>query len=103
MVKPLATSPHDLVGIIDSAFTKNLVMAAVDRQSGPRPDSRNLRQTALEGLTNSARTETPRQADRNKSYHGKRRRKGGARRRRRVALEEGAAANLGLGFVGVEL
>ncbi|KZV48812.1 hypothetical protein F511_24125 [Dorcoceras hygrometricum] len=55
----------------------------VDRQSGPRPDSRHLRQPALEGLTNSARTETPRQADRNKFDHGKRRRrrKGGGRRR----------------------
>ncbi|KZV55773.1 hypothetical protein F511_15009 [Dorcoceras hygrometricum] len=48
--------------------------AAVDRQSGPRPESRHLRQPALEGLTNSARTETPRQADRNKSDHGKRQR-----------------------------
>ncbi|KZV19137.1 hypothetical protein F511_38922 [Dorcoceras hygrometricum] len=57
--------------------------AAVDRQSGPRPESRHLRQPALEGLTNSARTETPRQADRNKSDHDKRQRTaaagGGAR------------------------
>ncbi|KZV24109.1 hypothetical protein F511_07233 [Dorcoceras hygrometricum] len=44
---------------------------------------------ALEGLTNLARTETPRKADRNKSDHGKRRRtaaagggaQGGRRRR----------------------
>ncbi|KZV21257.1 hypothetical protein F511_25284 [Dorcoceras hygrometricum] len=53
---------------------KHMRAAAVDRQSGPRPDSRHLRQPALEGLTNSAQTETPRQADRNKSDHGKRRR-----------------------------
>ncbi|KZV23841.1 ABC transporter C family member 13 [Dorcoceras hygrometricum] len=44
--------------------------AAVDRQSGPRPEIRFLRQPVLEGLTNSARTETPRRGDRNKSDHG---------------------------------
>ncbi|KZV23692.1 MLO-like protein 11 [Dorcoceras hygrometricum] len=48
--------------------------AAVDLQSGPRPESRHLRQPALEGMTNSARTETPLQADRNMSDHDKRRR-----------------------------
>ncbi|KZV19733.1 hypothetical protein F511_28595 [Dorcoceras hygrometricum] len=41
--------------------------ATVDRQSGPRPKSRHLRQPALEGLTNSARMETPQRGGRNKS------------------------------------
>ncbi|KZV58183.1 hypothetical protein F511_35098 [Dorcoceras hygrometricum] len=36
------------------------------RQSGPRPEGRLLRQPALEGLTRSARTDSPRQVDRNK-------------------------------------
>ncbi|KZV58082.1 Tau class glutathione S-transferase [Dorcoceras hygrometricum] len=45
-------------------------VAVVDRQSGPRSEIRFLRQPALEGLTNSARTETPRRGDRNKSDHG---------------------------------
>ncbi|KZV41555.1 hypothetical protein F511_17987 [Dorcoceras hygrometricum] len=36
------------------------------RQSGPRPEGRLLRQPALEGLTRSARTETPRKVGRNK-------------------------------------
>ncbi|KZV58366.1 anthocyanidin 5,3-O-glucosyltransferase-like [Dorcoceras hygrometricum] len=35
------------------------------RQSGPRPDARLLRQPALEGLTRSARTDSPRQVGRN--------------------------------------
>ncbi|KZV31813.1 sporulation-specific protein 15-like [Dorcoceras hygrometricum] len=35
----------------------------------PRPETRLLRQPALEGLTNLARTESPRHADRNKSDH----------------------------------
>ncbi|KZV55562.1 hypothetical protein F511_26381 [Dorcoceras hygrometricum] len=36
------------------------------RQSGPRPDARLLRQPALEGLTRSARTDSPRKIGRNK-------------------------------------
>ncbi|KZV28263.1 hypothetical protein F511_02133 [Dorcoceras hygrometricum] len=36
------------------------------RQSGPRPEGRILRQPALEGLTRSARTDSPRQVGRNK-------------------------------------
>ncbi|KZV55242.1 hypothetical protein F511_25839 [Dorcoceras hygrometricum] len=36
------------------------------RQSGPRPDTRLLRQPALEGLTRSARTDSPHQVGRNK-------------------------------------
>ncbi|KZV19088.1 hypothetical protein F511_10139 [Dorcoceras hygrometricum] len=40
---------------------KNIKQIAVDyRQSGPRPDPRLLRQAALEALTRSARTNTPR-------------------------------------------
>ncbi|KZV55888.1 hypothetical protein F511_18755 [Dorcoceras hygrometricum] len=35
------------------------------RQSSPRPDARLLRQPALEVLTRSARTDSPRQVDRN--------------------------------------
>ncbi|KZT76735.1 hypothetical protein F511_46240 [Dorcoceras hygrometricum] len=34
------------------------------RQSGPRPDTRLLRQPALEGLTRSARTDSPRRIGR---------------------------------------
>ncbi|KZV33517.1 hypothetical protein F511_08597 [Dorcoceras hygrometricum] len=40
------------------------------RQSGPRPEGRLLRQPALEGLTRSARTETPRKVGRNKFRRG---------------------------------
>ncbi|KZV29874.1 putative inactive receptor kinase [Dorcoceras hygrometricum] len=36
------------------------------RQSGPRSEGRLLRQPALEGLTRSARTDSPRQVGRNK-------------------------------------
>ncbi|KZV45817.1 hypothetical protein F511_32481 [Dorcoceras hygrometricum] len=36
------------------------------RQSGPRPEGRLLRQPALEGLTKSAWTDSPRQVGRNK-------------------------------------
>ncbi|KZV17627.1 hypothetical protein F511_16983 [Dorcoceras hygrometricum] len=52
------------------------------RQSGPRPEGRLLRQPALEGLTRSARTETPRKVGRNKFWR-EGRRHGDARRRRR--------------------
>ncbi|KZV29047.1 hypothetical protein F511_15138 [Dorcoceras hygrometricum] len=37
------------------------------RQSGPRPEGRLLRQPALEGLTRSARTDSPRKTDQSKS------------------------------------
>ncbi|KZV54093.1 hypothetical protein F511_36031 [Dorcoceras hygrometricum] len=49
------------------------------RQSGPRPDPRLLRQAALEALTRSARTDSPRRTGR-KQFSGDDRR----RRRRRV-------------------
>ncbi|KZV55072.1 hypothetical protein F511_26690 [Dorcoceras hygrometricum] len=41
------------------------------RQSGPRSESRLLRQPALEGLTRSARTDSPRQVGRNKFRRSK--------------------------------
>ncbi|KZV19158.1 hypothetical protein F511_10049 [Dorcoceras hygrometricum] len=44
--------------------------AAVDRQSGPRPESRHLCHPALEGLKNSAWTKTPQRGGRNKSDEG---------------------------------
>ncbi|KZV26524.1 beta-adaptin-like protein A [Dorcoceras hygrometricum] len=72
-LQTLSVIPRGSWGDVARRFTM-IRWAAVDRQSGPRPDSRHLRQSALEGLTNSARTETPRQADRNKSDHGKRQR-----------------------------
>ncbi|KZV19903.1 formin-like protein 7 [Dorcoceras hygrometricum] len=53
------------------------------RQSGPRPDGRLLRQRALEGLTRSARTDSPRQVGRNKFRR---------ERRRRLLRRGGAAA-----------
>ncbi|KZV45873.1 hypothetical protein F511_35541 [Dorcoceras hygrometricum] len=36
------------------------------RQSSPRPETRLLHQSALEGLTRSTRTDSPRQVGRNK-------------------------------------
>ncbi|KZV49912.1 hypothetical protein F511_40071 [Dorcoceras hygrometricum] len=69
----------------------DLIQAAVDRQSSPRPDSRHLRQPALEGLTNSARTETPQRGGRNKSGEGAAAAGGGVR-----LGEEGAAEHLGI-------
>ncbi|KZV19990.1 hypothetical protein F511_25662 [Dorcoceras hygrometricum] len=45
------------------------------RQSGPRPERRLLRQPALEGLTRSARTDSPRQVVRNKFRRQRRRRR----------------------------
>ncbi|KZV18488.1 hypothetical protein F511_18940 [Dorcoceras hygrometricum] len=57
-------------------------------QSGPRPEGRLLRQPALEGLTRSARMETPRKVGRNKFRQGaatwRRRKAAFWERRRRV-------------------
>ncbi|KZV35616.1 hypothetical protein F511_23299 [Dorcoceras hygrometricum] len=51
-----------------SASTRDMRnQAAVFRQSGPRPEGRLLRQPTLEGLTRSARTDSPRKTDRSKS------------------------------------
>ncbi|KZV07137.1 hypothetical protein F511_45381 [Dorcoceras hygrometricum] len=58
--------------------------AATFSESGPRLESRLLRQSALEDLKNLSRTKSSRQGDRNKSNH-----EGGGTRRRRV--EEAAA------------
>ncbi|KZV36012.1 hypothetical protein F511_29742 [Dorcoceras hygrometricum] len=60
------------------------------RQSGPRPDSRLLRQTALEVLTRSARSDSPRKTrpERNSGKVGRRwRRRRGRERRGRVAAD----------------
>ncbi|KZV49177.1 hypothetical protein F511_04446 [Dorcoceras hygrometricum] len=71
------------------------LQSAIAWLEGPRPESRHLHQPALEGLTNSARTENSRHGDRNKSDHvigGTRRRHGAAQgggRRREVEGEEG--------------
>ncbi|KZV26598.1 hypothetical protein F511_24524 [Dorcoceras hygrometricum] len=56
------------------------------RQSGPRPDPRLLRQAALEALTRSARTDSPRRVGR-KRISGD----NGRRRRRRTAGGGGGA------------
>ncbi|KZV19698.1 hypothetical protein F511_33310 [Dorcoceras hygrometricum] len=59
---------------------------AVDNlQSGPRPEPRLLRQAALEALTNSVRTDSPRRIGRKQIS--------GEDRRRRVSWEEGRAAS----------
>ncbi|KZV53448.1 bhlh transcription factor [Dorcoceras hygrometricum] len=52
---------------------------------GPRPQTRLLRQPALEGLMNLARTEAPRRGDRNKSDHVN----GGGTGRRKAAADWG--------------
>ncbi|KZV16302.1 hypothetical protein F511_38230 [Dorcoceras hygrometricum] len=77
-------------------FLKTM-QAAVDRQSGPRPDSRHLRQPALEGLTNSARMETPQSGGRNKSGEGAAATALGGGRRRREAWRGGGGRNLRVG------
>ncbi|KZV46533.1 myb-like protein J [Dorcoceras hygrometricum] len=66
----------------------------------PRSEIRFLRQPALEGLTNLARTKTPRKADRNKSDHGKRRRMAAALKVADGGVARGGegAAKLGLGL-----
>ncbi|KZV46614.1 homogentisate phytyltransferase 1, chloroplastic-like [Dorcoceras hygrometricum] len=58
------------------------------------------RQPAIEGLTNLAWTETPRNADRNKSDHGKRRRMAAALKVADGGVARGGegAAKLGLGL-----
>ncbi|KZV38348.1 hypothetical protein F511_27838 [Dorcoceras hygrometricum] len=61
-------------------------------QSGPRPEPRLLRQAALEGLTRSARTDSPQKTDRSKSDQVNGGGGGGGRRRRRLLGEEGAGA-----------
>ncbi|KZV30011.1 Tau class glutathione S-transferase [Dorcoceras hygrometricum] len=67
-------------------------------QSGPRPDTRLLRQPALEVLTRSARTDSPRQVGRN-NFPATQGGGGGTRAAAAAAYErrEGAAAKLRLG------
>ncbi|KZV28678.1 hypothetical protein F511_27272 [Dorcoceras hygrometricum] len=54
-----------VTGAVHSAVSRGnrhfMVDCGRQRQSGPRPDARLLRQPALEGLTRSARTDSPRQ------------------------------------------
>ncbi|KZV51704.1 hypothetical protein F511_13116 [Dorcoceras hygrometricum] len=59
------------------------------RQSDPRSEARLLRQSALEGLTRSARTDSPRQVGRNK-FRRERRRKAAAAFERRGGRPLGA-------------
>ncbi|KZV48298.1 hypothetical protein F511_18813 [Dorcoceras hygrometricum] len=58
------------------------------RQSGPRPETGFLHQPALEGLTRSARTDSPRQ-DWPEQFSGERRRRAMAAARREVGEERG--------------
>ncbi|KZV23772.1 hypothetical protein F511_27698 [Dorcoceras hygrometricum] len=55
------------------------VIAVDNRQSGPRPEPRLLRQAALEALTNSARTDSPRRVGQKRisDDNGRRRRTAG--------------------------
>ncbi|KZV19179.1 hypothetical protein F511_08825 [Dorcoceras hygrometricum] len=64
------------------------------RQSGPRPDPRLLRQAALEALTRSARTDSPRRTGRKQIS--------GDDRRRRVGGDGGCSREGGGGF-GIQL
>ncbi|KZV18668.1 hypothetical protein F511_40253 [Dorcoceras hygrometricum] len=57
------------------------VIAVDNRQSGPRPEPRLLRQAALEALTNSTRTDTPRKTRQETIF----RRSGGGGGRRTAA------------------
>ncbi|KZV18115.1 hypothetical protein F511_28615 [Dorcoceras hygrometricum] len=61
--------------------SENSKIAVDYRQSGPRPDPRLLRQAALEALTRSARTDSPRKT-RPERFPTKLTAAGGARRRR---------------------
>ncbi|KZV37021.1 hypothetical protein F511_13752 [Dorcoceras hygrometricum] len=71
-----------------AAIAPTCAQAAVDRQSGPRPDSIFLQSACTRKLMDLPRTESPRRGDRNKSDH-----EAGDGTRRREALEEGAEAN----------
>ncbi|KZV50773.1 vacuolar-sorting receptor 6-like [Dorcoceras hygrometricum] len=57
----MAAEEHKTGAERRSIRKQQFIIIAVDyRQSGPRPDPRLLRQAALEALTRSARTNTPR-------------------------------------------
>ncbi|KZV54189.1 hypothetical protein F511_29865 [Dorcoceras hygrometricum] len=49
----------------EAAEEQRIKIAVDNRQSGPRPEPRLLRQAALEALTNSTRTDSPRRIGRN--------------------------------------
>ncbi|KZV55101.1 hypothetical protein F511_07487 [Dorcoceras hygrometricum] len=70
------------------------------RSESPRPESRHLRQPALEGLTNLARTETPQRGGRNKSGEGAAAATLGGGRRRREGEEKRGRPILGLDSIG---
>ncbi|KZV39727.1 hypothetical protein F511_20778 [Dorcoceras hygrometricum] len=73
-----------------TSFTGKLALQRLEvefSESGPRLESRLLRQSALEDLTNLSRTESPPCSGRNKGGGGGRRR--AARRRRRIQLAVG--------------
>ncbi|KZV23624.1 hypothetical protein F511_33580 [Dorcoceras hygrometricum] len=77
--QPLATSGRLTRIIAHRRTTGARRSIAVDnRQSGPRPEPRLLRQASLEALTNSARTDSPRRTGRKQiSAEDRRRRVGG--------------------------
>ncbi|KZV19645.1 hypothetical protein F511_36473 [Dorcoceras hygrometricum] len=66
------------------------------RQSGPRPEVRLLHQPALEALTRSARTDSPRQVGRNNFWRGAAAAARETRRRRRCLKRGGEAATRAL-------
>ncbi|KZV22242.1 hypothetical protein F511_21393 [Dorcoceras hygrometricum] len=67
-----ATFETSLVEFFHNASVRDGVVVGGGRspQSSPRLDARVLRQSALEELTNFARTKSPRQGDQKKSDHG---------------------------------
>ncbi|KZV54029.1 hypothetical protein F511_29647 [Dorcoceras hygrometricum] len=75
-----------------------LQIAVDNRQSGPRPEPRLLRQAALEALTNSARMDSPRRVGR-KRISGD----NGRRRRRRTAGGGGGVWRGGKGRLALGL
>ncbi|KZV48333.1 hypothetical protein F511_29250 [Dorcoceras hygrometricum] len=74
-----------------------MVGGGILRQSGPRPEARLLRQPALEGLTRSARTDSPRQVGRNNFRRSKAAAATRETRRRRRLLGEEGGGHLELG------
>ncbi|KZV33008.1 hypothetical protein F511_23181 [Dorcoceras hygrometricum] len=106
--RPLSTPINQ--GVSSSGLGRGLSVedaaevAAVDHQSGPRSDSIFLQSACTRKLMDFSRTETPRQADRNKSDQRTRRRGGGtwaAARSREGAREEGRPS--GLWRLGIQL
>ncbi|KZV41631.1 hypothetical protein F511_23128 [Dorcoceras hygrometricum] len=70
VLKDTSLGSKTTVGDNGGSVSRGTAKAALETpQSGPRPEAGFLRQPALEGLTNLARTESPLQGDRNKSDH----------------------------------